>query len=178
MHLGEKIRYMREIEGTLRGMGREMTQLEVVRAIKKELGKTISQSYLSQIESGRRPHLTNKTRLLLARFFKVHPGHLVDDPEGYHPELISDLRAAEDRLDLWIVEGAERFSRDHELHHSLLTLAEHPDSRKCFLLLHSILETPGLFERLSEVLNSSPVREHSPGHSPATDSSAHKKRDR
>ena len=101
MNLGKKIRYMREIEGTLRGMGREMTQLEVVDAIKKELGKSISQSYLSQIESGRRPHLTNTTRLLLARFFKIHPGYLVDDPEGYHPELISDLRAAEDRLDLW-----------------------------------------------------------------------------
>jgi transcriptional regulator with XRE-family HTH domain len=177
MNLGEKIRYMREIEGALRGMGREMTQLEVVRAIKKELGKTISQSYLSQIESGRRPHLTNKTRLLLARFFKVHPGHLVDDPEGYHPELISDLRVAEDRLDLWIVEGAERFSRDKELHHALLTLAQHPDSRKCFQLLHSILETPGLFERLSEVLTSPPERKSSPEYSPEADSLAQRKRD-
>ncbi len=157
MNLGEKIRYMRELEGTLRGMGREMTQLEVVRAIKKEQGKTISQSYLSQIESGRRPHLTNTTRLLLARFFKVHPGYLVDDPEGYHPELISDLRAAEDRLDLWIVEGAERFARDAELHQSLLALARHSNSRKCLLLLRSILEMPGLFDRLSEVLNSEPV---------------------
>ena len=51
---------------------------------------TLSQSYLSQIESGRRPHLTNTTRLLLARFFKVHPGYLVEDPEGYHAELLSD----------------------------------------------------------------------------------------
>src|SRR5512136_2936113 len=142
MNLGEKIKYMREIEGTLRGLGREMTQLEVVHAIKKELGKSISQSYLSQIESGRRPHLTNKSRLLLARFFKVHPGYLVDDPEGYHAELISDLRAAEDRLDLWLVEGAERFARDSELHQSLLALARHSNSRKCLLLLQSIIETP------------------------------------
>jgi transcriptional regulator with XRE-family HTH domain len=178
MNLGEKLRYMREIEGTLRGMGREMTQLEVVHAIKKELGKTISQSYLSQIESGRRPHLTNKTRLLLARFFKVHPGHLVDDPEGYHPELISDLRVAEDRLDIWIVEGAERFSRDKELRHSLLTLAGHQDSRKCLLLLHNILETPGLFERLSEVLDSSPERKNNSAHSSATDPSAKRRRER
>ena len=51
-----------------------MTQQETVRSIKKELGKSISQSYLSQIESGARPHLTNATRMLLARFFKVHPG--------------------------------------------------------------------------------------------------------
>ncbi len=158
MNLGEKIRYMRELEGTLRGMGREMTQLEVVRAIKKELGKTISQSYLSQIESGRRPHLTNTTRLLLARFFKVHPGYLVDDPEGYHPELISDLRASEDRLDSWILEGAERFARDPELHQTLLALARHPNSRKCLLLMRSIVEMPGLFDRLSEVLNPVPER--------------------
>ena len=93
MSLGEKLRYLREVEGTLRGLDREMTQLEVVRLVQKELGKSISQSYLSQIESGARPHLTNSTRMLLARFFKVHPGYLVDDPEGYQTELISDLGA-------------------------------------------------------------------------------------
>ena len=92
MELGAKLRYLREVEGTLRGLGREMTQQEVVRSIKKEQGKTISQSYLSQIENGARPHLTNSTRMLLAKFFKVHPGFLVDDPEGYHTELTSDLR--------------------------------------------------------------------------------------
>ncbi len=30
--------------------------------------------------------------MLLAQFFKVHPGYLVDDPEGYQTELISDVR--------------------------------------------------------------------------------------
>jgi transcriptional regulator with XRE-family HTH domain len=177
MNLGEKIRYLREIEGTLRGMGREMTQLEIVRAIKKELGKSISQSYLSQIESGRRPHLTNTTRLLLARFFKVHPGYLVDDPEGYHAELTSDLRAEEDRLDLWIVDGAERFGRDAELRQSLLTLARHASSRKCLLLLHNILETPGLVDRLSEVLNTAPERKTEPRHPAAGESSTRRRRD-
>ncbi len=177
MNLGEKIRYMREIEGTLRGMGREMTQLEVVHAIKKELGKSISQSYLSQIESGRRPHLTNTTRLLLARFFKVHPGYLVDDPEGYHAELTSDLRAVEDRLDLWIIEGAERFTRDQELRRSLLAVAQHPDSRKCLLLLRNILETPGLFDRLSEVLETPPVPKTEHRHAAAGESSTRRRRD-
>ena len=109
MNLGDKLRYLREVEGTLRGLGRAMTQQEIVRSIKKELGKTISQSYLSQIESGARPHLTNSTRMLLARFFKVHPGYLVDDPEGYSTELISDVGALEDKLDLWLISGAERF---------------------------------------------------------------------
>ncbi len=177
MNLGEKIRYMREIEGALRGMGREMTQLEVVHAIKKELGKSISQSYLSQIESGRRPHLTNTTRLLLASFFKVHPGHLVDDPEGYHAELISDLRAVENRLDLWIVEGAEGFKRDPELRQSLLVLAGHPDTRKCLLLLRNILETPGLFDRLCEVLNPVPAPKKESRNSAARELSARRRRD-
>ena len=40
MTLGEKIRYLREVEGALRGLDREMTQQEVVRAIKKEQRRT------------------------------------------------------------------------------------------------------------------------------------------
>lgn len=152
MKLGEKIRYLREVEGALRGFSREMTQLEVVRALKKELGKTISQSYLSQIENGARPHLTNSTRMLLAKFFKVHPGYLVDDPEGYHKELVSDLRVQEDTLDLWLINGVERFRNDAELSRSLLSLANHQDSRKCLVLLRAILETPDLGDRLLEVL--------------------------
>src|SRR5271155_3591429 len=105
MKLSDKIRYLREVEGSLRGLGRAMTQQELVRAIRAEMREPLSQSYLSQIESGARPHLTNTTRLLLAKFFKVHPGYLVDDPEGYHSELMSDLRTAEDKLDLWLVGG-------------------------------------------------------------------------
>jgi len=176
MNLGDKIKYLREIEGTLRGMGREMTQLEVVRAVKKELGKTISQSYLSQIESGRRPHLTNTTRLLLARFFKVHPGYLVDDPEGYHAELVSDLRAQEAGLDLWLIEGAERYSRDPELSQSLLSLARHANSRKCLLLMRGILETPGLVDRLSEVLSPAPSHITERSHSLDGNSSVRRRR--
>jgi transcriptional regulator with XRE-family HTH domain len=148
MKLGEKIRYLREVEGALRGLGREMTQQEVVRALKK----SISQSYLSQIESGARPHLTNSTRMLLAKFFKVHPGYLVDDPEGYQTELISDYAALEDKLDLWLVSGAERFRRDPEVSQALLALARHEDSRRCLVLLAAILENPGLAERLLQVL--------------------------
>ena len=152
MRLGEKIRYLREMEGTLRGFGREMTQLEIVRAIKKDLGESLSQSYLSQIESGARPHLTNSSRMLLAKFFKVHPGYLVDDPEGYHDELLSVLRASEDSLDLWLINGAERFRRDPELRHALLQISRHEDSRRCLILLGAILDTPRLADRLLEVL--------------------------
>lgn len=158
MKLADKIRYLREIEGNLRGLGRAMTQQELVRAIqaegasaKKSVG-TISQSYLSQIESGARPHLTNTTRLLLARFFKVHPGYLVDDPEGYQAELLSDVRNTEDKLDLWLVAGAERFRRDPALCQALLSVANHDDSRRCLLLMEAIVETPALLDRLFDVL--------------------------
>jgi transcriptional regulator with XRE-family HTH domain len=158
MKLGEKIRYLRSVEGTVRGLDREMTQLEVVRAIKKELRKSISQSYLSQIENGLRPHLTNSSRTLLARFFKVHPGYLVDDPEGFHTELASHLPAREDRLDLWLIDGAERFRRDHDVSSALLKLAHHADTRKCLVLVGAILEAPELAERLLQVLRPEQTR--------------------
>jgi transcriptional regulator with XRE-family HTH domain len=152
MKLGEKIRYLREVEGSLRGLDRAMNQQEMLKAIEAETGRKLSQSYLSQIESGARPHLTNTTRETLASFFKVHPGYLVDDPEGYFPELQSEVRGMEDKLDLWLVAGAERFRQDAVLKHALLTLARHEQSRECLLLLESILDTPGLMPRLLEVL--------------------------
>jgi transcriptional regulator with XRE-family HTH domain len=140
------------MEGNLRGLGRDMTQQEVVRAIRRELGQGISQSYLSQIENGARPHLTNKTRSLLARFFKVHPGYLVDDPEGFHTELVSDVTSLEDKLDLWLIQGAERFRNDPRVGRALLNLAKHEDSRRCLVLLDAILEAPQLVDRLLNVL--------------------------
>ncbi|WP_263358532.1 helix-turn-helix domain-containing protein [Acidicapsa ligni] len=155
MKLGEKIRYLREVEGSLRGLDRAMNQQEMLKAIEAETGRKLSQSYLSQIESGARPHLTNTTREILASFFKVHPGYLVDDPEGYHPELQSEVRGMPDvevKFDLWLVAGAERFRRDAELKHALLTLARHEHSRECLLLLEAVMETPGLMPRLMEVL--------------------------
>jgi transcriptional regulator with XRE-family HTH domain len=152
MTLGEKLRHLRMVEGHLRGMDRAMTQQELARALKQELGRGLSQSYLSQIESGARPHLTNASRLLLARFFKVHPGHLVDDPEGYHTELASSLAVAEDRLEPWLLNGAELFAHDRELSDVMVRVAGHQDPRKCLVLLGAILETPELTERLAEVL--------------------------
>ena len=157
MKLGEKIRYLREVEGSLRGLGRPMTQLELVRAIRDELGnkgtgQTISQSYLSQIENGARPHMTQSSRALLAKFFKVHPGFLVDDPEGYHTELTSDLRTTEGQLDVWLLQGSEKFASDGEVSNVLIKCAREKDTRRCMLLLGAILDTPGLAERLLEAL--------------------------
>jgi len=153
MTLSQKVRYLREVEGVLRGLGRDLTQAEVVRELKQRLGRTVSQSYLSQIENGSRRHLTNSTRLLLADFFKVHPGYLVDDPEGFHTELVSDVGALEDGFDLWLASGAERFAAtDPEVTRALLTVAQHRDSRRCLVLLGAILDIPGLAERLGQVL--------------------------
>jgi transcriptional regulator with XRE-family HTH domain len=166
MKLGEKIRYLREVEGSLRGLERPMTQSEIVSAIRQELdgsrgskkaarkpkAPTISQSYLSQIENGSRPHMTQSSRALLAKFFKVHPGFLVDDPEGYHTELTSDLRTTEGQLDVWLLQGSERFASDAEVSNVLIKAAREKDTRRCLLLLGAILDTPGLAERLLEAL--------------------------
>jgi len=158
MKLAEKIRYLREVEGLLRERGRPMTQQELVRGIRKELGKTISQSYVSQIESGRRRHMTQSTRGLLAKFFKVHPGFLVDDPEGYHTDLVSDLRAAEGQLNVWFLQGSERFASDSEVSEVLIKLARQQHTRQSLILLGAILDTPGLANRLLEALKPEAAR--------------------
>jgi transcriptional regulator with XRE-family HTH domain len=152
MKLGHKLRSLRAVEGSLRGLGRPMTQQELASAMKREIGRGLSQAYLSQIESGARPHLTHTTRELLARFFRVYPGFLVDDPEGYTPELQSELRAIDAKVDSWLFAGAEQFNADPELQEALITIAETPDSRRPLLLLGEILRAPGLFDRLAEVL--------------------------
>jgi transcriptional regulator with XRE-family HTH domain len=157
MTLGDKIRSLRAIEGSLRGLDRPMTQSEVVHAMKRELGRGLSQAYLSQIENGARPHLTNTSRELLARFFRVYPGFLVDDPQGYSRELQSELRMADATVDSWLYAGADQFAPDPELKRALLAIAQDQDSRGALLLLGEILRTPGLAERLSEVLQPRPL---------------------
>jgi len=153
MKLGDKLRSLRSVEGSLRGLGRSMTQQELAAAMKHEIGRGLSQAYLSQIENGARPHLTHTTRELLARFFRVYPGFLVDDPEGYTPGLQSELRAIDAKVDSWLYAGAEQFTADPALQRALLVVAEHEDSRRAILLLAEILQTPDLAERLGEVLH-------------------------
>ena len=158
MKVGEKLRYLRTIEGTLRGLDREMTQQAVSIAIEKEVGVRISQSYLSQIESGKRRHLTNTSRLALAKFFRVHPGYLVDDPDGFHTELTSEVRTLEDNLDLWLISASERFAYDEPVREALLKLAKHPDTRRVLTLVSAILDNPELVDRLLQVLRPEAAR--------------------
>src|SRR3984885_2598324 len=124
MTLGDKLRSLRAVEGSLRGLGRPMTQLELIRAMKREVGRGLSQAYLSQIESGSRPHLTQATRDLLSKFFRVYPGFLVDDPEGYSPSLQSDLRTTDAKIDRWLYAGVGQFPADPALSGALSTMPE------------------------------------------------------
>ena len=157
MKLGEKIGRLRVLEGFARGLEREMTQSEVSQAIRDELDGQMSQSYLSQIESGSRRHLTSETRHLLARFFRVHPGHLVDDLEGHSHLSIKPRRELDDKLDLWLVEGSEEFVKDQELSRALLAIAKHDHSRECLVLLASIVENKQLIDRLVAAFVPEPV---------------------
>ena len=152
MTLGQKLRQLRQLEGDLRGLGRELTQSELVRAIRSELGQTISQSYLSLIEKGTRRHLSQESRQLLAKFFKVHPGYLVSDPPGFHTELTSDVAAVETALDRWLGDGAARFAHDPALAAALDRVALHAESRRCLILLGEMIAMPGLIDRLSQTL--------------------------
>src|ERR1700752_1013627 len=133
MTLGDKLRSLRAVEGSLRGLGRPMTQFELAKAMKREVGRGLSQAYLSQIGSGARPHLTHTTRELLARFFKIYPGFLVDDPEGYTAGLQSHLRVEDAKIDSWLFAGAEQFSSDPALGQALLAIAQVEDSRRALL---------------------------------------------
>jgi transcriptional regulator with XRE-family HTH domain len=152
MTLAQKLRQLRQLEGDLRGLGRELTQSEIVRAIKAELGATISQSYLSLIEKGARKHLSNESRQLLASFFKVHPGYLVSDPPDFHTELTSEVASTETQLDRWLVDGATRFAHDPALSAALDRLAAHAETRRCLILLGEMISMPGLVDRLSDTL--------------------------
>jgi transcriptional regulator with XRE-family HTH domain len=143
MKLGEKLKHLRSLEGARRGLDREMTQTEVSRLMKEELGETVTQAYLSQIEHGTRRHLTGDTRERLAKFFHVHPGYLVDDPVGYEVEIPADPLHAERTIDGWLNEGAVRFKDDPELSQALLTLSRRKDTRNCLILIGQLLETAG-----------------------------------
>ena len=118
-----------------------LSQSELSRLLTLELDGRISQGYLSQIERGHRLHLTSQSRSLLARFFEVHPGYLVDDPDHFENARERDPQL-EGRVDHWLNEGAERFRDDPELSRALLTLSHRDDSRNCLIAFGQLLEKP------------------------------------
>ena len=94
--------------------------------------------------------MTGNTRLLLARLFKVHPGHLVDDLVDMPAPPVRPRRDLSDKLDLWLIEGSEEFADDRQLSSALLNIAKHPHSRECLMLLASIVGNRELIDRLIE----------------------------
>jgi len=143
MRLAEKLDHLRTLEGQLRGLGRPMTKSEVARAMRAEVGEALSMPYLSQLESGARPHLTAHSRDLLASFFRIHPGYLVSDPEGFAESLGSPVGPASGTLAEWLATRAEEQRADPDVYDALLQLASQPDPRSTLLALgRALRESP------------------------------------
>ena len=142
MNLAEKIKHLREVEGELRGFNRPMTQMEVVKTMQEELGESISQAYLSQLESAKRLHLTASSRDLLSRFFKVHPGYLVSDPLDYSTDLLTDMDPQSDRLETWLIANSAEWRAEPALSGLLQTLADTADPRRYLDVFYTLSQMP------------------------------------
>ena len=153
MTVGQKLKVLRELEGRCRGRGQGLSKAEMVKLIREELGERISLPYLSQLEAGKRAHMTNTTRLLLARFFRVHPGFLVDEPGEFRQQLATPIADA-GGLEPWLRAGAVRFRHDPLVADTLERLAESPDRRKALRLVRRMLAMPALMDRLLLVVDS------------------------
>ena len=158
MRLGEKLNALRELEGRCRGLARGLSKAEAVRLIREETGQRISLPYLSQLERGTRTHMTNRTRLLLARFFRVHPGLLVDDPDDFREHLLTPIGDHSQTLAAWLRVGAARFRHDPLASETFERLATHPERHKALRLLHHLLEMPALMDRLLHTFETNSAR--------------------
>jgi hypothetical protein len=160
MDLAEKVKHLRSVEGELRGFNRPMTQMELVKTMQEELGESISQAYLSQLESGKRIHLTASSRDLLSRFFKVHPGYLVSDPPDYSTDLLSidlftdsETYTPIDHLRKWLAESASEWIDNPPIQAFLTRLASTDDPLSYIGLFARFLDLPPhLLEKLVENL--------------------------
>ena len=142
MDLSEKIKHLREVEGELRGFNRPMTQTEVVKAMQEELNESITQAYLSQLENGKRVHLTASSRDLLSRFFKVQPGYLVNDLPDYSTDLLADMGYDADRLETWLLASAEEWRSESLIQQFFTNLANAEDPRHYLALFLELLDIP------------------------------------
>ncbi len=142
MRLGEKLRHLRYVEGVQRGLGRAMTKAESIRAMRQELGEAVSHPYLCQLEGGSRVHMTARTRELLARFFQVLPGYLVDDPEGFEVGLRTELPSRPEGLRGWFLTQAEALRDEPQLAHVLFKLSRAQDPMRFVTILDRLLELP------------------------------------
>jgi len=154
MNLSEKLKHLRKVEGELRGLNRPMTQMEVVTSMRDELQESLSQAYLSQLESGRRVHLTASSRALLARFFKVHPGYLVSDPPDFSTDLLTDMEDGSDRLNTWLMASAEEWRIEPSIQDFFNRLANTENARRYLELFDQLMNLSiEELEALISVLN-------------------------
>ncbi len=156
MKLSEKIKHLREVEGELRGINRPMTQTEVVKAMEEELNESISQAYLSQLENGKRVHLTASSRDLLSRFFKVQPGYLVSDLPDFSTDLLTDIDYYTDRLGTWLMASAEEWRGEPLIQEFFERLASTENPRRYILLFHEMLGLP--VEELENIIHAIKTR--------------------
>jgi transcriptional regulator with XRE-family HTH domain len=156
MKLSEKIKHLREVEGELRGLNRPMTQTEVVKAIQEELNESISQAYLSQLENGKRVHLTASSRDLLSRFFKVQPGYLVSDLPDFSTDLLTDIDFNTDRLDTWLMASAEEWRGEPLIQEFFERLASIENPRRYIILFHEMVGLP--VEELENIIHAIKTR--------------------
>ena len=152
MNLSEKIKHLREVEGELRGLNRPMTQMEVVKAMQEELNESISQAYLSQLEKGKRVHLTATSRVLLANFFKVHPAYLVSDPPDYSIDLLTDMENDTDRFETWLIASAAEWQSEPEIYSFFQHLSGVENPRRYLAVFEQLLREP--VEELEHLVHS------------------------
>jgi transcriptional regulator with XRE-family HTH domain len=144
MKLADKLKTLRLHEGQARGLQRALTQSEVSRLIKSETGRSLTQAYLSQLESGKRRHLTAETREQLAKFFKVHPGYLVDDPP-----MPRRTKTSQSPIDKWLLQGHEELRRSEPALASLLReLSNERNPRRYFDLISAMRKQKERAEKL------------------------------
>jgi transcriptional regulator with XRE-family HTH domain len=156
MKLSEKIKHLREVEGELRGLNRPMTQTEVVKAMQEELNESMSQAYLSQLENGKRVHLTASSRDLLSRFFKVQPGYLVSDLPDFSTDLLTDIDYYTDRLGTWLMASAEEWRGEPLIQEFFERLASTENPRRYILLFHEMIGLP--VEELENIIHAIKTR--------------------
>jgi len=123
MRLGEKLRYLRLVEGTLRGFERAMTQAEVSRTLKRELKDSISQAYLSQIESGAWTAITEDVLGRIARALGVEPWVILAQAAGLK------------------VDQVERFSEDERRWLDAYRALD-PEQRETMLRVATVMRRP------------------------------------
>lgn len=144
MKLADKLKALRLQEGKARGLARSLTQSEVARLIKAETGRGLTQAYLSQLESGKRRHLTAETREQLAKFFKVHPGYLVDEPAAPRR-----TKAAQSAVDKWLLASSEDLRKAEPALAALLReIAGERNPRRYFELLTALRRDKDRLDKL------------------------------